>query len=66
MIQLVFCHAADAGVVVGGLVVRQTVLQIQDQHRKSTVSANVRAAEVSSKETSATGEVQRISEGMFH
>lgn len=30
LIQLVFCHAADAGVVVGGLVVRQTVLQTQE------------------------------------
>lgn len=30
LIQLVFCHPADAGVVVGGLVVRQTVLQTQD------------------------------------
>lgn len=30
-IQLVFCHATDAGVVVGGPVVRQTVLQTWDQ-----------------------------------
>lgn len=31
LIQLVFCHPAGAGVVVGGLVVRQTVLQTQDR-----------------------------------
>ncbi len=30
LIQLVFRRPADAGVVVGGLVVRQTVLQTQD------------------------------------
>lgn len=59
LIRLVFCHAADAGVVVGGPVVRQTGLQTQDQHRKPTVSA-----EVSLKETLATGEVRRISECM--
>lgn len=58
LIQLVFCHAADAGVVVGGPAVRQTILQTQDQHRKPTVSANVQAVEVSLKET---GEVQCIS-----
>lgn len=63
--RLVFCHAADAGVVVGGPVVRQTVLQTQDQHRKPTVSANVQTVEVSLKETSATGEVQCISESSF-
>lgn len=52
MIQPVFCHAADAGVVVGGLVVRQTVLQTQDRVQKHAVSANIQTAEVSSEEKS--------------
>lgn len=55
-IRLVFCHAAGAGVVVGAPVVRQTVLQTQDQQRKPTVSANVPKGNISH------GEVQCISE----
>lgn len=50
-----FCHAADAGVVVGGLVVRQAVLQKQEQHGKPAVSANVQAAEESTWKTATGG-----------
>lgn len=40
LILLVFCHAADAGVVVGGLVVRQTPSNIGPVY-KPVVSANI-------------------------
>lgn len=43
-IQLVFCHPADAGVVVGGLVVRQNVLRNTGQRYKPAVSANAQPA----------------------
>lgn len=44
LIQLVFCHPADAGVVVGGLVVRQNVLRNTGQRYKPAVSANAQPA----------------------
>lgn len=39
LIQIVLCHPADARVVVGGLVVRQTVLRHTGQRYKPAVSS---------------------------
>lgn len=60
LIQLVFCHPADAGVVVGGPVVRRwTILQTQTRCRPA-VSADIQAAEMSSEEKSTWEEYDNV------